>query len=1471
MATYILRRMHYQKLQKFYVVLNSQQSSLLGRDVVTPVCSSLRLYSKNSSSDNPPASSTTEDKKNVAKKTILLPKTSAHALSQQSDQITKKTSAVLQLDPEEAEGEKVPVLITGASLENIKQAMFEIERVLQKHIEKTKENLPVLDRPEELLFIPKECADQLTARSSSLLREIQNETASQIKVRHDMENEHGILVTVSAAEEEHLKEAMEKIQSLIANNLSESEEMTVSQQEGRIIMGRKGLHRRDLENATGTKISVRFNNSRQEALVTIQAKNLQELETAKEKIQKVMERSKYPKRKINLTSNEKFRLIGKDGNNIRRIRENLKQMNAGILEGKEWLVEAEDEENLDKAMEVINKELEKLRIITKTIKVSDEEAGSVIGKGGENIKQIQQKLQEMGSEVRISIPKHVTPKCFVIESTNKEDVDSAVAMIKERLEKIRSIQKKTLEISQQEARYLIGPRGEQIASIREQFAERGININIPKKMTGEKTNIQIIGYNEEDINEVVNFVEEKIKTMKLRKHRDTFSVSWEDRGRLIGQGGDKIKKIRDELKQKGVEVILPSQASEDKLFEVRVFGESKEKVQEAITMLEETIHELKPRTQPPQRKTLTLSWEERGKLLGKGGENFARIQKTLNEKGIGMKLPPKANKDGSSNLELVGENKELVQEAVAMIEEELRLGESRRILLITYAERGKLIGPGGEHVKRMRESLEEKGISIRILEQEDHKTCRVVITAQNAEDLEETTAMIYQELGLNRSVKRVDISRDAALSLIMGKKRELQNQFGDKLELQLHIDNHKLFEVDEKGTALVSIECEDSEITQKVSNEIEKLKNETWTPYKVNIQYKDSTQRTGDMEQILRDVLDMTNCFYYKPEKGGKEVILFVRNEEDYELALARIKEHAKLKITESSEVPWRIDISRDAVVGLLMGKRRDFENKFGDCVKLRLPLDHQASLEYTDPQIAEELLAEIQELNKTKWLPHTINVEDEVAKHIIGVRSQNISDIIEKTNCYLSFKEAEDGRDLTIYARNEEDFKAAMARINEFIEHKTDTRSTKKIKISRDAYLGLITGKRRELETKFENQLKLKLSVGDFDIFHNQEAILSATASIECEDPETIKEIEAEIEELNKIKWLHQTMKVGNELAQKVIGHKGETVKDIMEKTNCFLNFKPKLDGEELVIYGRNEEDINSALAMVNKFKKQLPSMKRLQISRNAVLDLLTGKREELENKFGNQVKLVIRSGLFYGGKDSIPVTIDCKDSEILEEVKAEIEELGGTNWLEHKMIMQQEVVKRVVGFRGQNIKEIMQQTNCYMYFTPTQDGEELSISGRTEEDVESAIAKVNEYSKYSFTPERIGEVRVPKQMPQFKDEDEELLYRIEEALDKREIQITQKPNIPEDFSFSKVEPLKIWSKEDLKKPEPQDPTDNLWYQLEREEHERLVNNRVPYNGFEEMIKLTREGKMWHYPIDNEQGIEEEKDVSFADHVFNS
>lgn len=69
--------------------------------------------------------------------------------------------------------------------------------------------------------------------------------------------------------------------------------------------------------------------------------------------------------------------------------------------------------------------------------------------------------------------------------------------------------------------------------------------------------------------------------------------------------------------------------------------------------------------------------------------------------------------------------------------------------------------------------------------------------------------------------------------------------------------------------------------------------------------------------------------------------------------------------------------------------------------------------------------------------------------------------------------------------------------------------------------------------------------------------------------------------------------------------------------------------------------------------------------------------------------------------------------------------------------------------------------------------------------------------------------------------------------------------------------------------KSDKQSTTRNLWSQLEQEEL-KLYNQKPARNGFEEMINWTNEGKLWNYPINNEQGLEHltEKE-KFYDHVF--
>lgn len=59
------------------------------------------------------------------------------------------------------------------------------------------------------------------------------------------------------------------------------------------------------------------------------------------------------------------------------------------------------------------------------------------------------------------------------------------------------------------------------------------------------------------------------------------------------------------------------------------------------------------------------------------------------------------------------------------------------------------------------------------------------------------------------------------------------------------------------------------------------------------------------------------------------------------------------------------------------------------------------------------------------------------------------------------------------------------------------------------------------------------------------------------------------------------------------------------------------------------------------------------------------------------------------------------------------------------------------------------------------------------------------------------------------------------------------------------------------------------LWSELEQEEL-KLYEQKSPKNAFEEMINWTKEGKLWKYPINNEEGLDESVTKErFDEHVF--
>jgi len=67
----------------------------------------------------------------------------------------------------------------------------------------------------------------------------------------------------------------------------------------------------------------------------------------------------------------------------------------------------------------------------------------------------------------------------------------------------------------------------------------------------------------------------------------------------------------------------------------------------------------------------------------------------------------------------------------------------------------------------------------------------------------------------------------------------------------------------------------------------------------------------------------------------------------------------------------------------------------------------------------------------------------------------------------------------------------------------------------------------------------------------------------------------------------------------------------------------------------------------------------------------------------------------------------------------------------------------------------------------------------------------------------------------------------------------------------------------------EPQNiPRLSTWEEMEKKEM-KLATLTTPRNIFQELIQWTEQGKLWHFPINNEQGLEEEEKVHFSEHVF--
>ncbi|XP_047520064.1 28S ribosomal protein S31, mitochondrial-like [Pieris napi] len=99
-----------------------------------------------------------------------------------------------------------------------------------------------------------------------------------------------------------------------------------------------------------------------------------------------------------------------------------------------------------------------------------------------------------------------------------------------------------------------------------------------------------------------------------------------------------------------------------------------------------------------------------------------------------------------------------------------------------------------------------------------------------------------------------------------------------------------------------------------------------------------------------------------------------------------------------------------------------------------------------------------------------------------------------------------------------------------------------------------------------------------------------------------------------------------------------------------------------------------------------------------------------------------------------------------------------------------------------------------------------------------------------------------------------------------------TGRENRPEQKSLSQPISINVFGGEPLGIFK-QGPTNygtklEVWDHLNQREL-TLATSQPPSNYFEKMLLWTEQGKVWKFPINNEQGMEEEENVHFSEHIF--
>jgi len=312
-------------------------------------------------------------------------------------------------------------------------------------------------------------------------------------------------------------------------------------------------------------------------------------------------------------------IIGKKGAGIQKISAELTKVHINFCEDGKIKIDGPPEE-AEKAFNEIEGQAKVLMKDTAFVefKVDAKYHRHIIGKGGSNINKIKSE-----SDVTINIPDTDSGVTIVRIEGNKAGVDKARLELQGMVDKMENEKEKDIIIENRFHRQIIGPKGENIIKIRDEFAS--VQISFPE--LGNKSDIVKLRGPKDEVDKCAKSLIKISKELLESNYQVKLPIFKQFHKNIIGKGGANIKKIRDETSTK---IDLPDSNADSDMI---IITGKKEDVNKAA----DKIREIQSQMANIVSKDITIPAKIHNTVIGAKGK---LIQSIMNEcGGVAIKFP----------------------------------------------------------------------------------------------------------------------------------------------------------------------------------------------------------------------------------------------------------------------------------------------------------------------------------------------------------------------------------------------------------------------------------------------------------------------------------------------------------------------------------------------------------------------------------------------------------------------------------------------------------------------------------------------------------------------------------------------------------------------------------------------------------------------------------------------------------------